>query len=109
MLLLTGIPVQTEIVFYPKASDNGLFVNILRFLVVFHWFYVVAMMASIDCICICSLVIVGFKFKAVQECFESLSEKGVEDYEESESRREIEEQRKKSFVDGIKLHEDALW
>ncbi|KAJ8714394.1 hypothetical protein PYW07_002619 [Mythimna separata] len=106
--LLEGIPVRTEVVYFPNSSQTGFFINVLRFCKEFHWYYIVAMMATMDCLVLCSLITVGHKFRVLRLYFDELRIRTLEN-KEQKSTKELAEKFKKDFVVGIKLHSDALW
>lgn len=95
-------------VYFPNSSQTGFFINVLRFFVEFHWYGIVAMMATMDCLAICSLLTVGHKFRLLRLYFRKLRVK-TEENKDKMTRKELAEEFKKDFVIGIKLHADALW
>ncbi|XP_038222179.1 uncharacterized protein LOC119839811 [Zerene cesonia] len=97
-----GIPIRTEVIFYPTSSDTGVFVNILRVFVEIHFWLFIIIMTSIDCLSLCSLVFLGFKFRGVRIYFEKLAEK-------FNKPSIISEEFESDFITGVQLHEDALW
>ncbi|XP_075979551.1 uncharacterized protein LOC142978846 [Anticarsia gemmatalis] len=103
-----GVPITTEVVYYPSSANSGVFVNVLRFFMELHWYYMMAMMICIDSLCLCALVTVGCKFKVLQVYFHDLRSKMLEN-KEKKTRDDLEEEYKRDFVTGIKLHEDILW
>ncbi|KAG6456931.1 hypothetical protein O3G_MSEX010030 [Manduca sexta] len=105
---MEGIPIRTEVTFYPRASDSGYLINILRFFIEFHWWYIVGIMVVIDCLGVASLVFVSYKFKLLQLYFKQMREKVLENHGKVE-RKVLEDEFKKDFVVGVKLHAHALW
>ncbi|KAJ8718313.1 hypothetical protein PYW08_002550 [Mythimna loreyi] len=105
---IQDIPVRTEVVYYPNPTQSGPGVNVVRFLVELHWYYIVAMMSTMDCLALCSLITVGHKFKVLRLYFNELRIRTLEN-KENKTKKELAEEFKKDFVTGIKLHSDALW
>ncbi|KAJ8718312.1 hypothetical protein PYW08_002549 [Mythimna loreyi] len=105
---IEGIPVRTEVVYFPNSSQTGFFINVLRFFKEFHWYYIVAMMATMDCLVLCSLITVGHKFRVLSLYFQQLGIR-ISENKEQKTRKKLAEEFKKDFVVGIKLHSDALW
>ncbi|XP_053612036.1 uncharacterized protein LOC128676117 [Plodia interpunctella] len=101
-----GIPIRTEVTYFPTRSNSGVFINILRFFMDFHWFYLVAIMLIVDFLAISSLIFTEAKFKLLQLYFKDL-EKLFND--KTKSKKEQDEDFKERFIEGIRLHEDALW
>ena len=66
------------------------------------------MMATMDCLAICSLLTVGHKFRVLRLYFRKLRIRILEN-KEKKTKKELAEEFKKDFVIGIKLHSDALW
>ncbi|CAG4934643.1 unnamed protein product [Colias eurytheme] len=100
--IVQGIPIRTEVIFYPTASDTGIFVNILRVFVEIHFWLFIIIMTSVDCLSLCSLVFLGFKFRGVRIYFEKLGEK-------FNKPTFVSEEFERDFIVGVQLHEDALW
>ncbi|KAH9634613.1 hypothetical protein HF086_009265 [Spodoptera exigua] len=105
---IEDIPIRTEVVYFPNRSETGFFINVLRFFVEFHWYCIVAMMATMDCLALCSLLTVGHKFRVLRLYFRELRTRIME-HRGKKTREELNEEFKKGFVVGIKLHVDALW
>nr|WCC57494.1 odorant receptor 37 [Papilio machaon] len=104
--LQEGIPIRTEVTYLPYQENSGISVNVFRFFVQFHWWFLMAIMYSIDSLSICSLVFLSYKFKEVRLHFNSCRikmlklSKGKQDL--------IDELFERNFIVGIKLHQDAL-
>ncbi|KAJ8714395.1 hypothetical protein PYW07_002620 [Mythimna separata] len=105
---IQDIPVRTEVVYFPNPSQSGPFVTVVRILVEFHWYCIVAMMSTMDCLALCSLITVGHKFKVLRLYFQQLRIRTLEN-KERKTKKELAEDFKKDFVIGIQLHSDALW
>nr|WCC57558.1 odorant receptor 37 [Papilio memnon] len=104
--LLEGIPIRTEVTYLPNQENSGFSVNLFRFLVQFHWWFLMAIMYSIDSLSICSLVFLSYKFKNVRLHFNSCRNKMIK---MSKSKQDlIDENFGQNFIIGIKLHQDAL-
>ncbi|XP_072938233.1 uncharacterized protein [Epargyreus clarus] len=102
------IPIRTEVTYFPGKHHSGFFVNLLRFIIEFHWWYIVSIMILIDCLSILSLTFSGSKFRRVRLYFKSLRNRFLENPHRKLNAAE-EKQFWQDFVDGIKLHDDALW
>ncbi|XP_035447674.2 uncharacterized protein LOC118274318 [Spodoptera frugiperda] len=105
---IEDIPIRTEVVYFPNRSETGFFINVLRFFVELHWYCIVAMMATMDCLALCSLLTVGHKFRVLRLYFRELRTRIME-HRGKKTREELNEEFKKGFIVGIKLHVDALW
>ncbi|XP_013173705.1 PREDICTED: putative odorant receptor 92a [Papilio xuthus] len=104
--LQEGVPIRTEVTYLPYRESSGITVNIFRFLVQFHWWYLMAIMYSIDSLSLCSLVILSYKFKEVRHHFNSCR---IEMIKLSKSKQDsMDELFEENFIVGIKLHQDAL-
>lgn len=99
---------RTEVTLYPRANKSGLLTNVFRFFIQFHWWYIVAIMAIIDCLAVASLIYVSFKFKVVQLYFKGLRKKLMEN-EQTLSTRAFGSKFREDFIIGIRMHEHALW
>ncbi|XP_050669602.1 uncharacterized protein LOC126968626 [Leptidea sinapis] len=99
--LVEGIPIRIEVPFYPSAADTGFFVNVLRVLIEIHFCFIIVIMTSIDCLSLCCLVFLGFKFRQVRMFFEGLRKINQTTVQEEEFMKRL--------IFGIQLHEDALW
>ncbi|XP_053611541.1 uncharacterized protein LOC128675856 [Plodia interpunctella] len=100
------IPIRGEVIYYPSKNQTGILVNLMRFSAEFHWYYLVAIMTVADSLAICSMIYIEAKFKLLQLYFQNL---GNTLKDETKNITEREEEYKKRFIDGIRLHEDALW
>nr|QLI62086.1 odorant receptor 43 [Streltzoviella insularis] len=103
-----GIPIRGEITYYPTPLDSGILVNILRFIVEFHWLYIVTVMNLIDCMSYCTLIFLSSQFKLTQTYYNLLRKK----YTKNSNKKTcnvLGEEYKKDFLIGIRLHENALW
>ncbi|XP_063894953.1 uncharacterized protein LOC110383079 [Helicoverpa armigera] len=105
---IEDIPIRTEVVYFPNPSHTGFIINIIRFFIEFHWYCIVAMMVTTDCLALCSLLTVGHKFRVLRLYFQNLRERTLEKKGEK-TRAQLEEEFIQGFVVGIKLHTDALW
>ncbi|XP_013183609.2 uncharacterized protein LOC106129558 [Amyelois transitella] len=101
-----GILIRGEVTYFPKKSQTGNFFNFVRFMAEFHWYYLVAIMTVVDSLAVCSMVYTEAKFKLLQIYYKEL---GNILKDESKSKIDRDLEFKKKFIDGIKLHEDALW
>nr|AJF23810.1 olfactory receptor OR51 [Planotortrix octo] len=99
--IMHGTPIQTQITYFPTPALTGFPYNFLRILIIAHWWTHATMMITADCLCSLPIFFVTAKFKQVQMYFEILGENNLEDWSGEEFR--------KGFVNGIKLHQNALW
>nr|WCC57434.1 odorant receptor 37 [Papilio glaucus] len=102
-----GIPIRTEVTYLPKRENSGIAVNVFRFLIQFHWWFIMAIMYSIDCLSICSLVFLSYRFKNVRLHFGNCRLK-MKKMSKTKQQYLIDECFENNFVIGIKLHQDAL-
>ncbi|KAJ2949578.1 hypothetical protein O0L34_g15496 [Tuta absoluta] len=102
-----GIPIRAEVVYYPSPEHSGVIVNILRFFVELHWWYIVSMMTCIDCLSVCSMVYLAYKFRCLGVYFASLRQKLIKNFKSMSVDAALKKHRD-DFVVGIKLHEHAL-
>ncbi|XP_052758395.1 uncharacterized protein LOC113520082 isoform X2 [Galleria mellonella] len=100
-----GLPIRTEVTYYPKSVDT-VAAKIFRFFIELHWWFFVTIMIQVDCLCYCALVYMSFKFKALQVYFEELGK--IFSNPDKRSRKEIEKEFKEAFIVGMGLHEDTL-
>ncbi|XP_021202897.2 olfactory receptor 17 isoform X4 [Bombyx mori] len=103
-----GIPIRTEVTYYPSPSNSGVIVNILRFLVEFHWWYIVSVMVAIDSLAVASFVFVTFKFKLLQRYFKDMGLTVRRD-QSNMTDEALADKFRRDFIVGVKLHENALW
>ncbi|XP_049871807.1 uncharacterized protein LOC126370827 [Pectinophora gossypiella] len=103
-----GIPIRAEVVYFPSPSQTGVVCNIFRFFIEVHWYYVVALMTSIDCLSVSCMVFLSSKFKLLSTYFEGLKKKHQANVG-NKSQQELVDEFRQDFVMGIKLHQHALW
>lgn len=67
---ISGIPVRSLVTVWPKRSDFGFFVEVIRILFhVYRWYFAGAMVMC-DGICITALVVLCYKFRTLQVYFQ---------------------------------------
>nr|ARO70272.1 Odorant Receptor 60 [Dendrolimus punctatus] len=86
-------------------NQTGVSINVFRFFIEFHWYYLVGIMTAIDSLTVCCLVFLGYKFKLIQLFFGNMRDKMAKPGDT----RMRENDFRNDFIVGIKLHEDALW
>ncbi|XP_068622637.1 uncharacterized protein [Battus philenor] len=102
-----GVPIRTEVTFVPTRDDSGLLVNVFRFFIQLHWWFMVSIMCAIDFLSISSLVFLSYKFKRVRLHFEKFRCILIKEYK-FKTGEVLDEMFRKNFVLGVKLHQHAL-
>ncbi|KAJ0175297.1 hypothetical protein K1T71_009438 [Dendrolimus kikuchii] len=64
-----GIPIRTEVTYLPTRNQTGVSINVFRFFIEFHWYYIVGIMSTIDSLTVCCLVFLGMSARNVQKTF----------------------------------------
>nr|WCC57372.1 odorant receptor 37 [Papilio dardanus] len=105
--LYEGIPIRTEVTFLPYRENTGTSTDMFRFIIQFHWWFLMAIMYSIDSLSISSLVFLSYKFKNVRFHFNSSRIKMIE-ISKIKQQCLIDKLFEQNFIIGIKLHQDAL-
>ncbi|CAK1542351.1 unnamed protein product [Leptosia nina] len=92
------IPIRIEVLFFPRETDTGHLVNTIRVLGVIHFWYMICVMTAVECLCLCALVFIRFKFIRIRVFFEEM--------EKIPFSSELYEKR---FVKGVELYKKTLW
>uniref|UniRef100_A0A0K8TUR0 Odorant receptor n=1 Tax=Epiphyas postvittana TaxID=65032 RepID=A0A0K8TUR0_EPIPO len=99
--VMNGTPIQTQITYFPTPALAGFPYNVLRILIIAHWWLYVTIMITSDCLCCLPIFFIAAKFKQVRMYFENLGESDLREWTADDFM--------KAIVNGIKLHQNALW